>query len=58
MVSTPSMLELEPKSCMSTDLTDLDLSSMVSVPTSRRPMELVSILYFESRLAVTVRAKE
>lgn len=35
-------------------MTDLDLSIMDSVPTSRRPIERGSMLYFLSRLLVTV----
>lgn len=46
------------KSCMSTDLTDLDLSRIVSVPTSRRPMEVGSMEYFRRREEVVVKAME
>ena len=41
------------KSCIKTDLTDLLLSSRVSVPTSRRPMLWSGILYFSSREVTT-----
>jgi len=57
-VSTPSIFVLSPNSCIRTDLTDFDLSKMVSVPTSRRPIELGSILYLLKRLEHAVRAKE
>jgi len=36
--------------------TDFDLSMMVSVPTSIRPIDLGSILYFSRRLATTEAA--
>jgi len=49
---------LSPNSCMRTDLTDFDLSRIVSVPTSRRPIEFVSIWYLLRRLDNTVREKE
>ena len=43
---------------MRTDLTDLDLSRSVSVPTSRRPMDLGSMEYLRRRLETVVKAKE
>src|SRR5687767_12787317 len=52
------MFVLSGNSCISTVLTDLDLSSSVSVPTSRRPIEFGSTLYFLSRLETTVRENE
>lgn len=44
-----SKLPESAKRSIRTVLTDLDLSMMVSVPTSRRPMDLGSMLYFSSR---------
>jgi hypothetical protein len=43
---------------MRTDLTDLDLSRSVSVPTSRRPIDLGSMLYFLNSEERVVRANE
>jgi hypothetical protein len=43
---------------MSTDLTDFDLSSRVSVPTSSLPIDLGSMLYFLKREERVVRASE
>ena len=45
-------------SCMRTDLTDLDLSSIDSVPTSRRPIDFGSIEYLRSSEETVVRASE
>lgn len=39
-------------------LVDFDLSMIVSVPTSRRPIERGSMLYFFKRFETTVRARE
>lgn len=42
------------KRSMRTVLTDFDLSMIVSVPTSRRPIDFGSMLYFSRRLETTV----
>lgn len=52
------MSVLEPKSCIRTDLQDLALSSMDSVPTSRRPIEDGGMLYLRRREETVVRARE
>jgi len=43
---------------MSTDLTDFDLSRIVSVPTSSLPIDLTSIAYFLISEERVVRARE
>ena len=55
----PSILVLPEgsKRVVRTDLIDLALSIRDSVPTSRRPMELRSMLYLWSREETAVRAR-
>jgi hypothetical protein len=50
-----SVLPEDWKRSMSTVLTDLDLSMIVSVPTSRRPIERGSMLYFSSKFATAAK---
>jgi len=50
-----SELPLASNSIIRTDLTDLDLSSSVSVPTSTRPMSLGETLYLARRALTAVR---
>lgn len=54
----PSMSGFSGNSCIKTVLTDLDLSSRVSVPTSNRPIDCGGMEYF-ARMEETVdRARE
>ena len=59
MLSTPSMSVLpdSEKSCIRTDFTDLDLSMIVSVPTSIRPMSVALVPVFSSSRFTTVRQR-